>query len=97
MASKASPAADAPEATEEQSDAPLLDTSVAAVKKMLTRAKERGYVTYGELNAALPQDQMTSEQIEDVMAMLSEMGINVVDNEDDGEEQAGSQRAVAAE
>ncbi|MCW1920635.1 RNA polymerase sigma factor RpoD [Rhodobacter sp. KR11] len=62
-----------------------LDMSQAAVKRMIAEAKERGYVTYDQLNAVLPPDQASGEQIEDVMAMLSEMGINVVDNEE-GEE-----------
>ncbi|MCZ6721164.1 MAG: RNA polymerase sigma factor RpoD, partial [Proteobacteria bacterium] len=82
MATKTSRATAARATVDEPTDGPLLDMSVAAVKKMLGKAKELGYVTYDELNAALPQDQMSSEQIEDVMSMLSEMGINVVDNED---------------
>ncbi|MCC7046857.1 MAG: RNA polymerase sigma factor RpoD, partial [Alphaproteobacteria bacterium] len=70
---------------EETSDQPLLDGIAAAVKKMIARGRERGYVTYDELNAALPSDQVSSEHIEDTMAMLSEMGINVVDNEEQDE------------
>ena len=66
----------------EQGDSPLLDTLNAEVKKMIAQGKERGYVTYDELNAALPQDQVSSEQIEDTMSMLSEAGINVVESED---------------
>ena len=62
-------------------DSPLLDALNADVKKMLAKGKERGYVTYDELNAALPPDQVSSEQIEDTMSMLSEAGINVVENE----------------
>jgi RNA polymerase primary sigma factor len=72
-------------------DAPLLDLNEASVKKLLARAKKRGYITYDELNEALPQDQMSSEQIEDVMAALSEMGINIIENDepaDDGAEPA---------
>jgi RNA polymerase primary sigma factor len=66
-------------------DSPLVDNQLA-VKKMIADAKKRGYITYDALNDALPQDQMSSEQIEDVMTMLSEMGINVIDNADaDGE------------
>ncbi|MFT3974684.1 MAG: RNA polymerase sigma factor RpoD [Amaricoccus sp.] len=68
---------------------PMLDMSQAAVKKMIATAKARGYITYDELNEVLPPDQVTSEQIEDVMAMLSEMGINVVENEE-GEDEEGS-------
>lgn len=62
-------------------DSPVVD-SQKAVKKMIAEAKKRGYITYDALNDALPQDQMSSEQIEDVMTMLSEMGINVIDNAD---------------
>ncbi len=71
--------------TEESTDSPLLDTLGAAVKKMVTKGKERGYVTYDELNTALPPEDVSSEQIEDTMAMLSEMGINVVENEEQEE------------
>lgn len=69
---------------EESQDAssPMLDMSQAAVKKMIAAAKARGYITYEELNEVLPPDQVTSEQIEDVMAMLSEMGINVIEGDD---------------
>ncbi|MFN4283864.1 MAG: sigma-70 family RNA polymerase sigma factor, partial [Alphaproteobacteria bacterium] len=80
--------AEAEEATETTPDAvPVLDLTGAAVKKMIAKGKDRGYVTYDELNAALPQEQFTSEQIEDTMASLNEMGINVVESEEseDGE------------
>ena len=63
-------------------DGPLLDSINAAVKKMITLGKQRGFVTYDELNAALPSEQVSSEQIEDTMAMLSESGVNVVENEE---------------
>ena len=63
-------------------DGPLVDQVIAAVKKMIARGKERGYVTYDDINTALPQGQVSSEQIEDTMSMLSELGINVVENED---------------
>ena len=67
-------------ATETQErDSPLLDLSDQAVKKLLKTAKARGYVTYDELNSVLPSEEVSSEQIEDTMAMLSEMGINVVE------------------
>ncbi len=69
----------------ETPDSPLLDLSDAAVKKLIKTAKKRGYVTYEELNAVLPSEEVTSEQIEDIMAMFSDMGINVVD-EDEVEE-----------
>jgi RNA polymerase primary sigma factor len=69
-------------------DGPLLDLSDDAVKKMIKAAKKRGYVTMDELNSVLPSEEVTSEQIEDTMAMLSDMGINVIEDED-AEEAAG--------
>ncbi|MFO1056338.1 MAG: RNA polymerase sigma factor RpoD [Dongiaceae bacterium] len=74
--------ADAGETRDEAADGPLMDSMTAAVKKMMARSKERGYVTYDELNAVLPPDQMSSEQIEDTLAALNEMGINVVESEE---------------
>src|SRR5258708_37118065 len=79
MASKAATAADTAETREDAAETPLLDTVAIAIKKMVLRGKERGYLTYDELNAALPQDQVSSEQIEDTMTMLSELGINVIE------------------
>jgi RNA polymerase primary sigma factor len=67
-------------------DGPLLDLSDDAVKKMIKAAKKRGYVTMDELNAVLPSEEVTSEQIEDTMAMLSDMGINVVEDDEAAEE-----------
>ena len=64
------------------SDGPLLDLSDDAVKKMIKAAKKRGYVTMDELNAVLPSEEVTSEQIEDTMSMLSDMGINVIEDEE---------------
>jgi RNA polymerase primary sigma factor len=77
--------ADAPE--KETSDTPdtplpLLDLTDAAVKKMIKQAKKRGYVTYEQLNSVMPSEEVTSEKIEDVLAMMSEMGINVVETEE---------------
>jgi RNA polymerase primary sigma factor len=69
----------------ETPDSPLLDLSDAAVKKLIKTAKKRGYVTYEEVNAVLPSEEVSPDQIEDIMAMFSEMGINVVD-EDEVEE-----------
>jgi RNA polymerase primary sigma factor len=66
----------------EANDGPLMDSINAAVKKMIAAGKERGFVTYDELNAALPPEQVSSEQIEDTMAMLSGAGVNVVENEE---------------
>ncbi|HYI46863.1 MAG TPA: RNA polymerase sigma factor RpoD [Allosphingosinicella sp.] len=70
----------------EAGDAPLIDLNEASLKKLISRAKKRGYITYDELNDALPQDQMSSEQIEDVMSALSEMGVNIVENEEADED-----------
>jgi len=66
----------------EGGDAPLIDLNEADLKKLISRAKKRGYITYDELNGTLPQDQMSSEQIEDIMSALSEMGINIVEAEE---------------
>jgi RNA polymerase primary sigma factor len=77
---------DTPEPAAESSDSPLLDLTDAAVKRMIKLAKQRGYVTYDELNEVLPSEEVSSEQIEDTMAMLTEMGINVVENEETTEE-----------
>ncbi|MGP1397343.1 MAG: RNA polymerase sigma factor RpoD [Inquilinaceae bacterium] len=85
MATKAATTADATETREEGGDGPLMDDMGQAVKKLIVKAKERGYVTYDELNSVLPPDQTSSEQIEDVMAGLSEMGINVIENEESEE------------
>ena len=70
----------------ETGDAPLIDLNEAQLKKLISRARKRGYITYDELNDALPQDQMSSEQIEDVMSALSEMGVNIVENEEADED-----------
>ncbi|MDI6838788.1 MAG: RNA polymerase sigma factor RpoD, partial [Rhizobiaceae bacterium] len=87
-------------------DGPLLDLSDDAVKKMIKAAKKRGYVTMDELNSVLPSEEVTSEQIEDTMSMLSDMGINVIEDEeaeeaasddDDGDEaEEGGELAPAA-
>ena len=73
----------APKDTEEQkpedASSGMGDTSQEAVKKMIAEGRERGYITYDELNAVMPPDQISSEQIEDVMSMLSEMGINLIE------------------
>ncbi|KHA51838.1 RNA polymerase sigma factor RpoD [Sulfitobacter geojensis] len=75
---------------EEGDNGHSLDMSQAAVKKMISEAREKGYITYGQLNTVLPPDQVGSEQIEDVMSMLSEMGINIIEDEDAEEEEAKS-------
>ncbi|WP_300376282.1 RNA polymerase sigma factor RpoD [Henriciella sp.] len=67
----------------ETEDRPVLDLNDSKVKKFIKQAKTKGYVTHDELNAVLPSDELTSDQIEDTMSALSEMGIQVVENEDD--------------
>ena len=89
---QATPQAEAPE-----KDSPLLDLSDAAVKRFIKTAKTRGYVTYDELNAVLPSEEVSSEQIEDTMSMLSDMGITVVESEDQEEAQAAPEGEDAAE
>ncbi|GAA0861687.1 RNA polymerase sigma factor RpoD [Sphingopyxis soli] len=74
--------------TEADTDAPLIDLNEADVKKLIARGKKRGYLTYDELNEALPQDQMSSEQIEDIMSAISDMGINIVESDEDVQEEA---------
>jgi RNA polymerase primary sigma factor len=77
--------ADGTDVAAEGSDSPVLDLTDAAVKRMIKLAKARGYVTLDELNAVLPSDETSPEQIEDIMAMLNEMGINVVESEEETE------------
>jgi RNA polymerase primary sigma factor len=86
MATKPAVATDTATA-EHDVETTLLDVQAAAVKRLVAKGKERGYITFDELNAILPPDQNSSEQIEDVMANFSELGIQVVENEEteDGE------------
>src|SRR6478672_1324366 len=103
MASKAKAAAqakekeEAPEKEEGASDTPLplLDLNDAGVKKMIKAAKKRGYVTHEQINAVMPSEEVTSDQIEDVFAMLNDMGINVVETED--ADSADEEKAAAEE
>src|ERR1041384_3136057 len=80
----------------ETGDAPLLDLNDASIKKMIARAKKRGTITVDELNEALPSDQLSPDQIEDVMSALNEMGVQVVesaeeaDDEEEGDKEAES-------
>ena len=85
MAAKANTRAEATNRQEESGEAPLMDNLASAVKKMIAKGKEQGYITYDELNEVLPSDKVSSEQIEDTMSALSEMGINVVENEEEEE------------
>ena len=83
--------------SDDQDTAHTLDMSQTAVKKMIADARERGYITYDQLNAVLPPDQVSSDQIEDVMSMLSEMGIQVTEEDEDAEEEdKGTTDLVAA-
>ena len=80
--------AEAPETDMDSSDAPLIDLNDADIKKMVARAKKRGYITVDDLNAVV--GEMSTDQIEDVMSALNEMGVNVVENDeasDDGDDQ----------
>jgi RNA polymerase primary sigma factor len=79
---------------EDQENAHNLDMSQAAVKKMISEARERGYITYEQLNQVLPPEQVSSEQIEDVMSMLSEMGINIIEDDEAEEDAKGSTAVV---
>jgi RNA polymerase primary sigma factor len=67
----------------EGGDAPLIDLNEASIKKLIARAKRRGVITMDELNEALPQDQMSTDQIEDIMSAISEMGVNIVESDED--------------
>ena len=88
MAKKDNEKPDGDGAVTENTDGPLLDLSDAAVKRMIKAAKKRGFVTYAELNAVLPSEEVNSEQIEDILAMLNEMGINVVEAEEADSDEA---------
>ncbi|MCX7354477.1 MAG: RNA polymerase sigma factor RpoD [Alphaproteobacteria bacterium] len=96
MASK--PAVEDEAEMREGAEGPLMDTMQAAVKKMITRGRDRGFITYDELNSVLPPEKFNSEQIEDTLAMLNEMGINVVENEEteESETPAAADKAPAA-
>src|SRR3712207_1360634 len=87
MATKTTEREEAEVETEQKSDGPLLDLTDQSVRRMIKAAKKRGYVTYDQLNEVLPSEEFSSEQIEDVLGQLSEMGINVVESEeaDDGQ------------
>ncbi|MBM0168809.1 RNA polymerase sigma factor RpoD [Altererythrobacter sp. C41] len=75
----------------EKDDAPLIDLNEASIKKLIARAKKRGYVTVDELNEALPEDQMSTDQIEDVMSAISEMGVNIVENDEEADGEADAE------
>src|SRR5687767_7923968 len=81
------------ETIEKNDDAPLIDLNEASIKKLIAKAKRRGYITVDELNEALPQDQMSTDQIEDVMSAISEMGVNVVESDEDAAEEDSENEA----
>ncbi|NVD43736.1 RNA polymerase sigma factor RpoD [Qipengyuania atrilutea] len=87
----------ASKAKKDKDDAPLIDLNDADIKKLISKAKKRGYVTYDELNDALPQDQMSSEQIEDVMSAISEMGVNIIENDEEAEAEAEADNEAEVE
>src|ERR1044071_4657774 len=80
---------------EDAAESALMDAMAAAVKKMVARGRERGFVTYDEINAALPPDQVSSEQIEDTLALLSEQGVSVVESEEGDEAEKPAAKASA--
>ncbi|MCB1400281.1 MAG: RNA polymerase sigma factor RpoD, partial [Rhodobacteraceae bacterium] len=82
---------------ERDSEDTSFDMSQAAVKRMIAEARERGYITYDQLNSVMPPDQVSGDQIEDVMSMLSEMGINVIESEEAEEGESGGQVVPAGE
>jgi Sigma-70 factor, region 1.1 len=96
MATKTAEAEDQEQPQAEPADGPVLDMSDAAVKKLIKTAKARGFVTYDELNEVLPSEEVSSEQIEDTMSMLSDMGINVIDT-DEAEEPGAAAQAEEGE
>jgi RNA polymerase primary sigma factor len=95
MATKAAEAEDQEAPQAEPHDGPVLDMSDAAVKKLIKTAKARGFVTYDELNEVLPSEEVSSEQIEDTMSMLSDMGINVIDTDEAEEAPAAGEEGAA--
>jgi RNA polymerase primary sigma factor len=84
---------EAPEKEAPDTPLPLLDLSDAAVKKLIRNAKKRGYVTHDQINSVLPSEEVNSEQIEDVLAMFSEMGINVVETEETEQEEESKEES----
>ena len=83
--------------TETNTDGPLMDSVTAAVKKLIAKGKERGYITIDELNAVMPPDDSASEQIEDVMTLFSEMGVNVIENEESEEAAPAQEGSVSTD
>ena len=82
--------------TQDKDDAPLIDLNEASIKKLMTKAKKKGYITYDELNAALPSGEMSPDQIEDIQTALSEMGVQIVENDEEAEAEAEQEAEVEA-
>ncbi len=80
--------------TQDKDDAPLIDLNEASIKKLMTKAKKKGYITYDELNAALPSGEMSPDQIEDIQTALSEMGVQIVENDEEAEAEAEQEAEV---
>ncbi len=80
---------------QDKEDAPLIDLNEASVKKLMTKAKKKGYITYDELNEALPSGEMSPDQIEDIQTALSEMGVQIVENDEEAEAEAEQEAEVA--
>ncbi len=80
---------------QDKDDAPLIDLNEASVKKLMTKAKKKGYITYDELNEALPSGEMSPDQIEDIQTALSEMGVQIVENDEEAEAEAEQEAEVA--
>ena len=80
--------------TQDKEDAPLIDLNEAAVKKLLNKGKKKGYLTYDELNEALPSGEMSPDRIEDIQTAISEMGIQIVENDEEAEAEAEAEAEV---
>ncbi|MDJ0641354.1 MAG: RNA polymerase sigma factor RpoD [Erythrobacter sp.] len=80
--------------TQDKDDAPLIDLNEAAIKKLMTKGKKKGYLTYDELNEALPSGEMSPDQIEDIQTALSEMGVQIVENDEEAEAEAEQEAEV---
>jgi len=80
--------------SQDNEDAPLIDLNEASIKKLMSKAKKKGYITYDELNAALPSGEMSPDQIEDIQTALSEMGVQIVENDEEAEAEAEAEAEV---
>ena len=97
MSKEKSQPAERTKASAAEGEGPVIGNAEKAVKQMIAKAKERGYLTYSELNRTLPQGEMSSEKIENVMTMLSEMGVNLIESDDEQEDHEEKAKPAAAE